>query len=377
MRNCYPSPPSSSPLVRMGDGPSTSPSASKALNFDERFEVVKELGSGNFGVTKLVRDKEGGELLAAKFLERGERIDTNVEREILIHRTMSHPNIVKFKGVSLSQADLVILMEYASGGELFSHIQKNGKIPEHEARYFFQQLICGVAYCHVMGVCHRDLKLENALLHRDQDGAPRVKICDFGYSKSNLLHSNPKSTVGTPAYIAPEVLTPGNTGQQYNGQIADVWSCGVLLYVMLVGSYPFEDPNDQRNLRKSIQRTLACKYSFPAHASGISEECKHLLSRIFVLCDKRITIAEIRQHPWFLANLPRELCTDLDQNHANASGGASAKDGGLNDLGQAVDEVKACIKEAMQGPKYDFIMDDDDIEMMNDEYGSGEYMVGD
>ena len=199
----------------MGDGPSTSPLVGKGFNFAERYEVVKELGSGNFGVTKLVRDRETGELLAAKFLERGERIDTNVEREILIHRTMAHPNIVKFKGVSLSQADLVIPMEFASGGELFSHIQKKGKIAEGEARYFFQQLICGVAYCHVRGVCHRDLKLENALLHTEEDGAPRVKICDFGYSKSNLLHSNPKSTVGTPAYIAPEVLTPGNTGQQY------------------------------------------------------------------------------------------------------------------------------------------------------------------
>ena len=182
----------------------------------------------------------------------------------------------------------------------------------------------------------RDLKLENALLHREENGIPRVKICDFGYSKSNLLHSNPKSTVGTPAYIAPEVLTPGNT-QQYNGQIADVWSCGVLLYVMLVGSYPFEDPNDQRNLRKSIQRTLACKYSYPGHVS-ISEECKHLLSRIFVLCDKRITIEEIRQHPWFLANLPQELQSEM------LSRADSAGDDKLNELGQSIEEVKACIK---------------------------------
>jgi serine/threonine-protein kinase SRK2 len=350
----------------MGDGPSTAQPV--VSNFSERFEVVKELGSGNFGVTKLVRDKNGGELMAAKLIERGERIDTNVEREILIHRTMRHPNIVKFKGVSLSQADLVILMEYASGGELFQHIQKKGKIPESEARYFFQQLICGVAYCHEKGVCHRDLKLENALLHREDSGVPRVKICDFGYSKSNLLHSNPKSTVGTPAYIAPEVLTPGNT-QQYNGQIADVWSCGVLLYVMLVGSYPFEDPNDQRNLRKSIQRTLACKYSYPSHVS-ISEDCKHLLSRIFMLCDKRITIEEIRRHPWFLANLPQELQSEM------LSRSDSAGDDSLNELGQSIEEVKAIIKEAMQGPKMDFILDDDDIEMMNEEYGtgSGEYM---
>ena len=186
-------------------------------------------------------------------------------------------------------------------------------------------------------VClNRDLKLENALLHREDSGVPRVKICDFGYSKSNLLHSNPKSTVGTPAYIAPEVLTPGNT-QQYNGQIADVWSCGVLLYVMLVGSYPFEDPNDQRNLRKSIQRTLACKYSFPSHVS-ISEDCKHLLSRIFMLCDKRITIEEIRRHPWFLANLPQELQSEM------LSRSDSAGDDSLNELGQSIEEVKAIIK---------------------------------
>ena len=210
------------------------------------------------------------------------------------------------------------------------------------------------------------MKLENALLHREEDsGIPRVKICDFGYSKSNLLHSNPKSTVGTPAYIAPEVLTPGSTSQ-YNGQIADVWSCGVLLYVMLVGSYPFEDPNDARNLRKSIQRTLACKYSFPSNVA-ISEECKHLLSRIFVLCDKRITIQEIRQHPWFLANLPAELKTEALKRQD------SGPEDALNELGQSVEEVKHCIKEAMQGPKYDFIMDDDDDIMMDDDYGSGDF----
>mmetsp|Transcript_7072 Transcript_7072/g.18257 ORF Transcript_7072/g.18257 Transcript_7072/m.18257 type:complete len:344 (-) Transcript_7072:315-1346(-) len=322
------------------DDPTTS-----RFTFDDKYEVVKELGSGNFGVTKLVRDKSGGELLAAKFLERGKSIDTNVEREILIHRTMTHPNIVKFKGVSLSKADLVIMMEFASGGELFQHIQQKGRIAEREARYFFQQLICGVAYCHRVGVCHRDLKLENALLHREDNGALRVKICDFGYSKSNLLHSNPKSTVGTPAYIAPEVLTPGST-HQYNGQIADVWSCGVLLYVMLVGSYPFEDPNDSRNLRKSIQRTLACKYSIPSHAQ-ISEECKHLLSRIFVLCDKRIAINEIMMHPWFLENLPDDL--RLEINTILSGGGQAATSGNeLNELGQSVEEVKACIKEAMQ-----------------------------
>lgn len=116
------------------------------------------------------------------------------------------------------------------------------------------------------------------------------------------------------------------------------------------------------------------RFSFPGHTS-ISEECKHLLSRIFVLCDKRITIEEIRKHPWFLQNLPMELQIDMSVSGSSASAG-QVNQSEINDLGQSIEEVKLCIKEAMQGPKYDFIMDDDDIEMMNDEYGSGEYMVG-
>ena len=108
------------------------------------------------------------------------------------------------------------------------------------------------------------------------------------------------------------------------------------------------------------------RFSFPGHTS-ISEECKHLLSRIFVLCDKRITIEE--------QNLPMELQVDMSVSGSSASAG-QVNQSEINDLGQSIEEVKLCIKEAMQGPKYDFIMDDDDIEMMNDEYGSGEYMVG-
>ncbi|KAF6143434.1 hypothetical protein GIB67_029603 [Kingdonia uniflora] len=124
-------------------------------------------------------------------------------------------------------------------------------------------------------VCHRDLKLENTLL--DGSPAPRLKICDFGYSKSLVLHSQPKSTVGTPAYIAPEVLLR----KEYDGKIADVWSCGVTLYVMLVGAYPFEDSEDPKNFKKTIQRILSVQYSIPDYVH-ISLECRHLISRIFV-----------------------------------------------------------------------------------------------
>ncbi|CAI9758784.1 unnamed protein product [Fraxinus pennsylvanica] len=273
------------------------------MHGSDRYDLVRDIGSGNFGVARLMRDKQTKELVAVKYIERGDKIDENVQREIINHRSLRHPNIVRFKEVILTPTHLAIVMEYASGGELFERICKcnAGHFYEDEARFFFQQLISGVSYCHSMRICHRDLKLENALL--DGSPAPRLKICDFGYSKSSLLHSQPKSTVGTTAYIAPEVFLM----KEYDGKIADVWSCGVTLYVMLVGAYPFEDPEGPKDFRKTIDRISNVQYSIPEHVK-ISEECRQLISRIFVADPaQRITIPEIRNHSWFLKNLPADL----------------------------------------------------------------------
>ncbi|GAA0167291.1 non-receptor serine/threonine protein kinase [Lithospermum erythrorhizon] len=168
-------------------------------------EALKDLGAGNFGVARLVRDKKIKEPFAVKYIERRKKIDENVQREIINHRSLRHPNIIRFREVFLTPTQLRIVMEYAAGEELFAKICSTGRFSEDEACFFFQQLISGVSYCHSMEICHRDLKLENTLL--DGSPSPLVKRCDFGYSKSGLLHSQPKSTVGTPAYIAPEVLS--------------------------------------------------------------------------------------------------------------------------------------------------------------------------
>ncbi|KAK7823355.1 serine/threonine-protein kinase sapk3 [Quercus suber] len=263
---------------------------------EERYEPLKDLGVGNFGVARLVRDKKTKELVAVKYIERGKKIEENVQREIINHRSLRHPNIVRFK----------------------------------EARFFFQQLISGVSYCHAMEICHRDLKLENTLL--DGSPTPRLKICDFGYSKSALLHSQPKSTVGTPAYIAPEVLQR----KEYDGKIADVWSCGVTLYVMLVGAYPFEDPEDPRNFRKTIGRIMSVQYSIPDYVR-VSADCRQLLSRIFVANPaKRITLPEIKRHPWFMKNLPIELIEIEKTNFAEAEAEPT----------QSIEEIMRIIQEA-------------------------------
>ncbi|KAK4787673.1 hypothetical protein SAY86_011506 [Trapa natans] len=309
--------------------------SSLGAKMEERYEPLKDLGSGNFGVARLVRDKKTKELVAVKYIERGKKIDENVLREIINHRSLRHPNIVRFKEVLLTPMDLAIVMEYAAGGELFERICSAGRFSEDEARFFFQQLISGVSYCHSMEICHRDLKLENTLL--DGSPTPRLKICDFGYSKSALLHSQPKSTVGTPAYIAPEVLSR----KEYDGKIADVWSCGVTLYVMLVGAYPFEDPEDPRDFRKTIGRIMSVQYSIPDYIR-VSAECRHLLSHIFVANPgKRITMPEIKQHPWFLKNLPKELIEVEKTNYQKEQ----------DQTLQSVEEIMRIIEEARTVPE--------------------------
>ncbi|XP_057456492.1 serine/threonine-protein kinase SRK2A-like [Lotus japonicus] len=298
---------------------------------EEKYEILEDIGSGNFGVAKLAKHKDTGERVAVKYIERGNKIDECVQREILNHRSLKHPHIIGFKEVFLTPTHLAIVLEYAAGGELFDRICTAGRLSEDEARYFFQQLLSGVSYCHSMQICHRDLKLENTLL--DGSPAPRVKICDFGFSKSALLHSQPKSAVGTPAYVAPEVLSR----KEYDGKIADVWSCGVTLYVMLVGSYPFDDPEDPTDFSKSIARIKSVQYSIPDHIH-ISTECRNLISRIFVANPaNRISISEIKQLPWFRKKLPREII------EADRKSGEKAE---KEQPSQYVEEIMRIVQEA-------------------------------
>jgi serine/threonine-protein kinase SRK2 len=263
-----------------------------------------------------------------------------VEREIVNHRQLVHPHIIQFKEVFLTKAHLCISMEYAAGGDMFEYVVKKGGLRENEARWFFQQLIVAVDYIHRMGVASRDIKLENTLL----DGSPRplIKICDFGYSKHEKFQSAPGSRVGTPAYLAPEVIMT-TKGKTYDGKIADIWSCGVMLYVMLVGAYPFErseDKNDPQKLQKMIQRILKVEYDWPPHISSkLSPEVKDLMARLLQADpSNRATVKEIQDHPWYMKDLPPGV-KEMNDNMRLPPMGS-----------QSEEEIRATVREAQLAP---------------------------
>uniref|UniRef100_A0A453BZS7 non-specific serine/threonine protein kinase n=1 Tax=Aegilops tauschii subsp. strangulata TaxID=200361 RepID=A0A453BZS7_AEGTS len=152
-RRSFQNPQKDPPIFASASGPiklSAAVAARLGPGSMERYELLKDIGAGNFGVARLMRNKETKELVAMKYIPRGLKIDENVAREIINHRSLRHPNIIRFKEVVVTPTHLAIVMEYAAGGELFDRICNAGRFSEDEARYFFQQLICGVSYCHFM-----------------------------------------------------------------------------------------------------------------------------------------------------------------------------------------------------------------------------------
>ncbi|KAF6993640.1 hypothetical protein CFC21_010503 [Triticum aestivum] len=257
------------------------------------YELGRTLGEGNFGKVKQARNRATGEHFAVKILDRGRVLslrgaDDQVRREIATLTMLAHPNVVRLHEVAASKTKIYMVLEFVNGGELFDRIAIKRKLSEREGRRLFQQLIDGVSYCHGKGVYHRDLKPENVLIDRKGN----IKISDFGLSalpqhlgNDGLLHT----TCGSPNYIAPEVLQ--NRG--YDGSLSDIWSCGVILYIMLVGHLPFVD----RNMVVLYQKIFKGDTQIP---EWLSPGAQNLLRRILEPNPmKRINMAEIKIHEWF------------------------------------------------------------------------------
>ncbi|TYI29315.1 hypothetical protein ES332_A05G307900v1 [Gossypium tomentosum] len=256
-----------------------------------KYEFGRLLGQGNFAKVYYARNIKTSQSVAVKVIDKEKVLKVGMmdqtKREISVMSLVKHPNILELYEVMASKNKIYFVMEYSKGGELFKKVSK-GKLREDMARKYFQQLISAVDFCHSRGVYHRDLKPENLLL--DENGI--LKVSDFGLSalaeskhQDGLLHTS----CGTPAYVAPELINR----KGYDGAKADIWSCGVILYVMLAGYLPFHDSN----LIAIYRKISKAEYKFP---NWFSPEVTKLLSRILNPNPKaRISIAKLMTNPWF------------------------------------------------------------------------------
>lgn len=249
----------------------------------------KTIGEGTFGKVKLGTHILTGEKVAVKILEKERIVDVadveRVAREIHILKLIQHPHVIQLYEIIETPRQLYLIMEYCSGGELFDHIVACGRVEESEACRFFHQIIAGVELIHSMSVVHRDLKPENLLL----DEQKNIKIVDFGLS--NTFHDGQllKTACGSPCYAAPEMIA----GLRYVPSRCDLWSCGVILFALVCGYLPFEDPNTAA----LYQKILTADYQVPQFASqGAKELIAGLLN---INSERRFTVEQVRAHPWY------------------------------------------------------------------------------
>ena len=257
-----------------------------------RYELGRVLGHGNFGRVHVARDLRTGRSVAVKVVAKEKVVRAGmvdqIKREIAVMKRVSHPNIVELHEVMATRSKIYLALELVRGGELFARIVCAGRVREDVARHYFRQLISAVDFCHARGVYHRDLKPENLLL----DEAGNLKVVDFGLSAladharaDGLLHT----LCGTPGYAAPEVLRD----KGYDGAKADLWSCGVILYVLLAGALPFPDDNIVTMYRKVHRGDYRCPPWF-------STEARRLIPKLLdPNPSTRITVAQLIETPWF------------------------------------------------------------------------------
>ncbi|KAG2686151.1 hypothetical protein I3760_10G164400 [Carya illinoinensis] len=261
----------------------------------QRYELGRQLGQGTFAKVYHARNLKTGMSVAIKVIDKEKIFKVGmidqIKREISVMGLIRHQNVVELYEVMASKTKIYFVLEYARGGELFSKVAK-GKLKEDVARRYFQQLISAVDYCHSRGVFHRDLKPENLLL--DENGS--LKVSDFGLSalaeskrQDGLLHT----TCGTPAYVAPEVINR----KGYDGSKADIWSCGVILFVLLAGYLPFHDAN----LMEMYRKIGKAEFKFP---NWFGPEVRRLLSKILdPNPNTRISMSKIMDNSWFRRGL--------------------------------------------------------------------------
>ncbi|XP_011635255.1 serine/threonine-protein kinase SIK3-like isoform X2 [Pogonomyrmex barbatus] len=251
------------------------------------YELEKTIGKGNFAVVKMATHVVTKSKVAIKIIDKTKLNEENLAkifREVHIMKRLRHPHIIRLYQVMETEKMIYLVTEYAPGGEIFDHLVRNGRMPEPEARRIFRQIVLAVHYLHQQRVVHRDLKAENLLLDADNN----IKLADFGFS-NEYTPGVPLSTwCGSPPYAAPEIFE----GKHYDGPRADVWSLGVVLYVLVCGALPFDGPTMQ--LLRSV--VVSGKFRIPFFMSA---DCEKLIRHMLVVePDRRLSISQILEHSW-------------------------------------------------------------------------------
>ncbi|XP_026992689.1 serine/threonine-protein kinase BRSK2 isoform X6 [Tachysurus fulvidraco] len=253
------------------------------------YRLEKTLGKGQTGLVKLGIHCVTCQKVAIKIVNREKLSETvlmKVEREIAILKLIEHPHVLKLHDVYENKKYLYLVLEHVSGGELFDYLVKKGRLTPKEARKFFRQIISALDFCHSHSICHRDLKPENLLL----DEKNNIRIADFGMASLQVGDSLLETSCGSPHYACPEVIR----GEKYDGRKADVWSCGVILFALLVGALPFDDDN----LRNLLEKVKLGVFHMPHF---IPPDCQNLLrGMIEVNAAKRLTLEQIQKHTWYI-----------------------------------------------------------------------------
>lgn len=264
------------------------------------FRLEKTLGKGQTGLVKLGVHHKTGKKVAIKIVNReklNESVLMKVEREITIMKLIEHPHVLRLFDVYENKKYLYLVLEHVSGGELFDYLVKKSRLTIKEARKFFKQIISALDFCHSHLICHRDLKPENLLL----DDKLNIKIADFGMASLQVDGSMLETSCGSPHYACPEVIR----GEKYDGRKADVWSCGVILYALLVGALPFDDDN----LKQLLEKIKKGHFLIPSY---VPQECQELLRKMIEIDpNKRFTLEEVNKHPWVLAGSKEEIELEL------------------------------------------------------------------
>ncbi|GAU88710.1 hypothetical protein RvY_01351-2 [Ramazzottius varieornatus] len=252
-----------------------------------KYRLMKTIGKGNFAKVKLAKHLPTGQEVAIKIIDKTQLNPSSLQklfREVRIMKMLDHPNIVKLFQVIDTEKTLYLVMEYASGGEVFDYLVAHGRMKEKEARAKFRQIVSAVQYCHQKRIIHRDLKAENLLLDKEMN----IKIADFGFSNEFCPGNKLDTFCGSPPYAAPELFQ----GKKYDGPEVDVWSLGVILYTLVSGSLPF----DGQNLKELRERVLRGKYRIPFY---MSTDCENLLRKFLVLNPtKRSSLETIMKDRW-------------------------------------------------------------------------------